>query len=205
MAVPRKRPQSSASAANDTFNCVRPSCKKEPWGYGAKNAVPKSTTAVPRNSSAKSSATDFSMGMLRRKSSLRNCVSVASPSASGASTALWLRLVFKKKLYPYRPDRIGPCIQSFRTRKTDRLALKLARELDRRVASLGLTVEDAIERLGGVRLVRLGEAEGGLWRLADRYPAQQEVLDVLPKLPAPLLSLGKANRNRLKNPRQGRS
>jgi Transposase DDE domain len=86
------------------------------------------------------------------------------------------------------------------------LALKLARELDRRVASLGLTVEDAIERLGGVRLVRLGEAEWGLWRLADRYPAaQQEVLDVLPKLPAPLLSLGKANRNRLKNPRQGRS
>jgi len=86
------------------------------------------------------------------------------------------------------------------------LALKLARELDRRVAPLGLTVEDAIERLGGVRLVRLGDAEWGLWRLADRYPVtQQEVLDVLPKLPAPMLSLGKANRNRLKNLRQGRS
>ena len=85
------------------------------------------------------------------------------------------------------------------------LALKLARELDRRVAPLGLTVADAMERLGGVRLVRLGDAEWGLWRLADRYPvAQQEVLDVLPKLPVPMLSLRKANRNRLKNPRQCR-
>ena len=85
------------------------------------------------------------------------------------------------------------------------LALKLARELDRRVAPLGLTVADAMERLGGVRLVRLGDADWGLWRLADRYPvAQQEVLDVLPKLPIPMLSPGKANRNRLKNPRQGR-
>lgn len=70
------------------------------------------------------------------------------------------------------------------------LALKLARELDRRVAPLGLTVVDAMERLGGVRLVRLGDAEWGLWRLADRYPvAQQEVLDMLPKLPVPMLSL----------------
>jgi hypothetical protein len=85
------------------------------------------------------------------------------------------------------------------------LALKLARELDRRVVPLGLTVEDALERLGGVRLIRLGDAELGLWRLADSYPAaQQEVLNILPQLPAPMLSLGKANRNRLKNPRQGR-
>jgi hypothetical protein len=85
------------------------------------------------------------------------------------------------------------------------LALKLARELDRRMAPLGLTVVDAMERLAGVRLVRLGDAEWGLWRLANRYPvAQQEVLDMLPKLPVPMLSLGKANRNRLKNPRQGR-
>ena len=69
------------------------------------------------------------------------------------------------------------------------LALKLARELDRRVAPLGLTVDDAMERLGGVRLVWLGDAEWGLWRLADRYPtAQQEVLDVLPKLPPPVVS-----------------
>jgi hypothetical protein len=31
------------------------------------------------------------------------------------------------------------------------------------------------------------------------------VLGVLPKLTAPVLSLGKANRRRLSNPRQGRS
>ena len=85
------------------------------------------------------------------------------------------------------------------------LALKLARELDRRMAPLGLTVNDGVERLKGIRLVCLGEAKLGLWRLADSYPAaQSQVLEVLPKIPAPLLSLGKANSNRLKNPRQGR-
>ena len=86
------------------------------------------------------------------------------------------------------------------------LALKLARELDRRMAPLGLTVEDAVERLKGVRLVRLGQAGLGLWRLAERYPvAQTEVLAALPKLPSPVLSLGKPNVRRLKNPRQGRA
>lgn len=86
------------------------------------------------------------------------------------------------------------------------LALKLARALERRVAPLGLTVDDAVERLKGVRLVCLGEPGLGLWRLADRYPAAQtEVLEVLPKLAAPVLSLGKANKRRLRNPRQGRS
>jgi hypothetical protein len=86
------------------------------------------------------------------------------------------------------------------------LALKLARELDRRMAPLGLTVEDAIGRLEGVKLVSLGTAEQKLWRLADSYPeAQQEVLAKLPKLAAPMLSLGKANKNRLVNPRQGRA
>ena len=86
------------------------------------------------------------------------------------------------------------------------LALKLARALEQRVAPLGLTVDDAVERLKGVRLVCLGEAKLGLWRLADSYPAAQtEVLGALPKLAAPVLSLGKANRRRLSNPRQGRS
>ncbi len=85
------------------------------------------------------------------------------------------------------------------------LALKLARELDRRMAPLGLTVADALSRLEGVRLVSLGDPEGQLWRLADSYPkAQTEVLEKLPKLPAPMLSLGKANKNRLENPRRGR-
>jgi hypothetical protein len=85
------------------------------------------------------------------------------------------------------------------------LALKLARELDRRMAPLGLTVADAVQRLQGVRLVCLGEAKLGLWRLADSYPlAQTQVLAALPQLPAPVLSLGKANVRRLKNSRQGR-
>lgn len=85
------------------------------------------------------------------------------------------------------------------------LALKLARELDRRMAPLGLTVEDGIERLKAVRLVRLGQSEMELWRLPTSYPAAQtEVLQALPKLKAPLLSLGKANARRLSNPRNGR-
>jgi transposase len=85
------------------------------------------------------------------------------------------------------------------------LALKLARELDRRLAPLGLTVEDGLERLQGVRLVRLGQSQIGLWRLPTSYPAaQSEVLAVLPKLKPPLLSLAKANKRRLTNPRKGR-
>ena len=61
-------------------------------------------------------------------------------------------------------------------------------------------------RLLGVRLVCLGDAELGLWRLAASYPAAQtEVLAVLPKLAAPLLSLGKPNRRRLKKRRQPRA
>ena len=86
------------------------------------------------------------------------------------------------------------------------LALKLAREIDRRVAPLGLTVEDALERLRGVNLVCLGDPHWGLWRLADSYPAAQaQVLGVFPKIPAPALSLKKPNLNRLRNPRKGRS
>jgi transposase len=85
------------------------------------------------------------------------------------------------------------------------LALKLARELDRRLAPLGLTVQDGLERLKAVRLVRLGGSEMDLWRLPASYPAAQtEVLAALPQLKAPLLSLGKANARRLTNPRKGR-
>jgi hypothetical protein len=85
------------------------------------------------------------------------------------------------------------------------LALKLVRELDRRVAPLGLTVEDAVARLGGVRLVALGERELALWRLPDTYAAaQHEVLAVLPPLPVPKLSLKKPLKRRLTQPRQGR-
>lgn len=87
------------------------------------------------------------------------------------------------------------------------LALKLARALDRRVAPLGLTVEDAVERLGGVRLVALGGGDPAtaLWRLPDAYvAAQQEILAVLPALPAPRLSLKTPVRRRLTHPRRGR-
>lgn len=85
------------------------------------------------------------------------------------------------------------------------LALKLAREMDRRVAPLGLTVKDAMERLSQVSLVCLGDPALGLWRLADSYPAAQtEVLGVFPKMAAPLLCLKTPNRNRLRNRRKGR-
>ena len=86
------------------------------------------------------------------------------------------------------------------------LALKLARELDRRMAPLGLTVEDGLERLKAVRLVRLGNSEVELWRLPTSYPrAQSEILEALPKLKPPMLSLRKPNLRRLANPRKGRS
>lgn len=85
------------------------------------------------------------------------------------------------------------------------LALKLVRELDRRVAPLGLTVEDAVTRLHGVRLVGLGEPGLALWRLPDAYnDAQQQILAVLPPLPAPKLSLKKPVKRRLAQPRRGR-
>ena len=85
------------------------------------------------------------------------------------------------------------------------LALKLVRALDRRVAPLGLTVKDAVARLHGVRLVGLGAPALTLWRLPDAYSApQQEILAVLPALPAPGLSLKKPAKRRLANPRQGR-
>jgi len=85
------------------------------------------------------------------------------------------------------------------------LALKLTRRLDALAAPEGLTVDDMIERLGGVRLVSLGPKELGLWRLPDAHmPAQQQVLDRLPPLMPPKLSLKNAVKRRLKNPRQGR-
>ena len=86
------------------------------------------------------------------------------------------------------------------------LALKLARALERRVAALGLTVEDAVDRLDKISLVSLGDPEMNLWRLPDFFqPAQQEILDVLPPLPAPRVSLKNTIKRRLTNPRRGRN
>ena len=69
------------------------------------------------------------------------------------------------------------------------LGVKLARDLGRRVADLGLTAQDALDRLGGVRLVTFADPSLGLWRLPTRHAKeQQEVLDRLPPLRAPMLS-----------------
>jgi len=70
------------------------------------------------------------------------------------------------------------------------LALKLTRRLRECVAPLGLTSEDAVARLAGVRLAGFGPEAYNLWRLPDSMPsAQQEILAVLPALGSPLLSL----------------
>lgn len=72
------------------------------------------------------------------------------------------------------------------------LALKITRELERRVAPLNITVRDALDRLEAVRLVSFAEPSLGLWRLPTRWqPLQQAVLDVLPPLPPPSLSAPK--------------
>ncbi|MGB8261196.1 MAG: IS1634 family transposase [Terracidiphilus sp.] len=69
------------------------------------------------------------------------------------------------------------------------LALKLTRELERRIQPLEITVEDALDRLDGVRLVSFADPKLGLWRLPKRFDVPVvEVLAVLPPLPAPLLS-----------------
>ena len=69
------------------------------------------------------------------------------------------------------------------------LALKLVRALERRVTPVGLTAQDALDRLAAVRLVSLADPALGLWRLPARYHEPvQRVLAVLPPLPAPLLS-----------------
>ena len=79
------------------------------------------------------------------------------------------------------------------------LALKLTRRLRERVAPLGLTSEDAVARLAGVRVVGLGHEAHNLWCLPDSIPsAQQEILAVLPTLGSPLLSLKKPIKRRLK-------
>lgn len=69
------------------------------------------------------------------------------------------------------------------------LALKLARAFERRIKPIKLTLEDALDRLDGVRLVTLADPALNLWRLPSRWDApQRAVLDCLPELPPPLLS-----------------
>ena len=69
------------------------------------------------------------------------------------------------------------------------LALRLVRALERRVAPLDLTVQDALDRLAGVRLVSMADPALGLWRLPARFHEPvQKILHVLPALPVPMLS-----------------
>jgi hypothetical protein len=69
------------------------------------------------------------------------------------------------------------------------LALKVLRALEARLVGLDLTAQDALDRLAGVRLVTFADPALGLWRLPVRYAEpQQEVLNRLPPLPAPMLS-----------------
>jgi len=68
------------------------------------------------------------------------------------------------------------------------LALKVARELERRVRDLGITIEDALARLEAIRLISYAPALR-LWHLPASYEhTQQDLLDRLPPLPAPMLS-----------------
>jgi transposase len=67
------------------------------------------------------------------------------------------------------------------------LALKIARALGQRMKPLGLTCEDALDRLEAVRLVSLADPKLGLWRLPSRWAGPEApVLAALPPLPAPL-------------------
>jgi hypothetical protein len=69
------------------------------------------------------------------------------------------------------------------------LALRLAHAIETRLDGSGLSVQDALDRLAGVRLVTVADPSLGLWRLPTRHaPPQREVLDRLPPLPAPALS-----------------
>lgn len=72
------------------------------------------------------------------------------------------------------------------------LALKIERALERRIAPLGITTQDALDRLESVRLLSFADPTLDLWRLPTRWlPQQQAILDVLPPLPPPLLSARK--------------
>lgn len=69
------------------------------------------------------------------------------------------------------------------------IALRLARAIEARLRGTGLSVQDALDRLTGVRLVTVADPSLGLWRLPTRHaPAQREILDHLPPLPVPALS-----------------
>ena len=71
------------------------------------------------------------------------------------------------------------------------LALKIVRELERRTKPLGLGAEATLESLQAIRLVTFADPSLDLWHLPTSYAsAQQQILALLPPLPAPKLSRG---------------
>ena len=82
----------------------------EPRPSRPRNAVPKPTTSAPMRSNARSSATASSIPTPRPTSSPRSFGRLVSPSAPGASNVLSRSMVFKKKLYRYRPG-LEPTIE----------------------------------------------------------------------------------------------
>jgi hypothetical protein len=133
---------------------------------------------------------------------LDGCYVVTSdiPAAAATKEALWDRYgdlqrverdfrTLKTGLLELRPIFLRKAGRTRAHALVAMLALKITRALERRVAPLGLTAQDALDRLDGVRLVTLADPELALWRLPTRWDApQREVLAVLPRLPPPLLS-----------------
>ena len=133
---------------------------------------------------------------------LDGCYVVLSdvPAASASAQTLWDRYgdlqkverdfrTLKTGLLQIRPIFLRKAVRTRAHALVAMLALKLARAVERRVAPLGLTVVDVLDRLAAVRLVSLADPALGLWRLPDRYHEPvQRVLNVMPALPAPMLS-----------------
>ncbi len=66
------------------------------------------------------------------------------------------------------------------------LALKITRALARRMQPLGLTCEDAVDRLAAVRLVSVADPTLGIWRLPSRWvEPEAAILAQLLPLPVP--------------------
>ena len=133
---------------------------------------------------------------------LDGCYVVVSdvPTTAADATTLWNRYgdlkrverdfrTMKTTLLEIRPIFLRKAERTRAHALVAMLALKLARALERRVAPLELTAQDALDRLAAVRLVSLADPALGLWRLPSRYHEPvQRVLAVLPALPVPMLS-----------------
>jgi hypothetical protein len=140
---------------------------------------------------------------LETRSSLDGCYVVVTdvPKEAASAQTVWERYgdlqeverdfrTIKTTLLELRPFFLRKANRTRAHALVTMLALKLARELRRRVAPLGLTVKDALDRLDAVRLVTMADPSLKLWRLPSRWePEQQEILAVLPPLPSPRLSL----------------